>query len=63
MIKKVNTKVEVSWKKLERKDNDLKKLLDSYKKQNRFCVDVCLVLVIVCLLGIAINIYKDKGYL
>jgi hypothetical protein len=59
----VNAKVDLSWKKLEKKDNELKKLLDGYKTQNRFCFDACLVVTIVCLLGVALNIYKDKGYL
>ena len=31
LLKKLNTRIEVSWTKLERRDNDLKKVLDSYR--------------------------------
>lgn len=63
LLQKLNQRIEVSWTKLERRDNDLKKVLETYRSQNKFCVDVLLILLILALLYFAIWLYKAKGYL
>ena len=63
LLKKLNQRIEVSWTKLERRDNDLKKVLETYRSQNKFCVDVLLILVILALLYFVIWLYRAKGYL
>lgn len=63
LLKKLNQRIEVSWTKLERRDNDLKKVLDTYRSQNKFCCDVLLILLVIALLYFVIWLYRAKGYL
>jgi len=54
--------VDVSWKKLEKRNSDLKKVLEAYRKSNTCCCDMILVLLIVGLMGLIIFVYRKKGY-
>ena len=54
--------METSWKKLEKKDNMLKKTLDQYRNANSFWRDVVLTLIIITLAGLVLKILADKGY-
>ena len=63
LAKNLHKKIDVSWKKLQKKDSDLKKVLDNYRSSHRLKLDICLVLLIVVLIGMVYSVYKDKGYL
>ena len=63
LLKKLNSRVDVSWKKLKTKDSTLKKTLDSYRSSNRCCLDICLILIIVILLGAIVQVFNTKGYI
>ena len=56
-------KINISWKKLEKKDSDLKKVLTGYRKSNRLKLDICLTIICALLFGMVYSVYKSKGYL
>lgn len=63
LLHKLQTRVDNSWGRLERKNNDLQNVLEKYRKSDRLCCDFIMVLIIISVGGIAISILKGKGYL
>ena len=62
LLEKLHTRVDNSWGRLEKKNSDLKTVLDKYRNANGLCCDICLVIMIVVLAGLALSIFKEKGY-
>ena len=56
-------KINISWKKLDKKDSDLKKVLHGYRKSSRLKLDICLTIICALLFGMVYSVYKQKGYL
>ena len=62
LIKKLNQRVEVSWRRLEKQDSAMQKVLIEYRSQNRLCRDFCMIVCITVLLTAVYWVYHKKGY-
>lgn len=63
MIKKLHTKVDKSWNSLNKQDSDLSRVLKQYRGSDRCCLDIILVIVVACLLGLDVQVFQNKGYI
>lgn len=63
MMKKLHKKVDNSWHLLSKKESDLEKTLQEYRRSDRLCCDIILMIVIVCMFGLDVQTFQNKGYL
>jgi hypothetical protein len=61
LLKAVNKKAEENEAKLRQQNNQLKQLINKYKGGKQICMDLCLLLTFVALLGYMIRIFKQNG--
>lgn len=62
MLKKTNKKAEDNEAKLRQQNNQLKMLINKHKNGKQICLDMCLLLTFVALLGLLVKMLKSKGY-
>jgi t-SNARE complex subunit (syntaxin) len=63
IVKKVNKKAEAAREGLEKKNSDLKNLLDGYRRQNKWWKDILLLIILMVLIGINVKAMQWKGWL
>lgn len=63
LIEQLDKKMELSKRRLQKKDSSLKKILQQYKDQNRFCIYILLIIIIIVLLGLIQFTFREKGYI
>lgn len=63
LIKKVNNKAEKARIRLQKRSSELQGVLDKYRRTNKLCIDMVLVVILLVLIGIVIKILKMKGYM
>ena len=63
LIKKVNNKAERARNRLQKRSSELQGVLEKYRRTNKLCVDVILVVILLVLVGIVLKILKMKGYM
>jgi t-SNARE complex subunit (syntaxin) len=63
LIKKVNNKAEKARNRLQKRASELQGVLDKYRRTNKMCVDMVLVVILLVLIGIVIKVLKVKGYM
>ncbi|CDW76848.1 snare domain containing protein [Stylonychia lemnae] len=62
LIKQVNNKAEKARKRLQKRASALQDVLEKYRKTNKMCIDMILVVVFLIFIGVLIGILKKKGY-
>ena len=62
LIKKVNSKAEKARERLQKRASALQGILEKYRKANKMCVDMVLVVVLLILMGVILKVLKVKGY-
>lgn len=55
-INKLDTELDVAYKELESSNNQLKKVLVEYRKPSKFCMDICLLFVLIGLIGTIVKL-------
>jgi t-SNARE complex subunit (syntaxin) len=63
LIKKVNNKAEKARSRLQKRASELQGVLEKYRRTNKMCIDIVLVVVLLVLIGVVIKILKMKGYM
>lgn len=63
LIKKVNNKAEKARSRLQKRASELQGVLEKYRKTNKLCVDMILVIILLALVGVVIKVLKMKGYM
>eukprot|EP00347_Sterkiella_histriomuscorum_P002738 403366994 len=62
LIRQVNNKAEKARKRLQKRASALSDVLEKYRKTNKMCIDMILVVVFLIFIGVMIGILKKKGY-
>lgn len=63
LIKKVNNKAERARSRLQKRASELQGVLEKYRRTNKMCVDIILVVILLVLVGVVIKVLKMKGYM
>ena len=63
IVRKLNSKAEKARINLQKRDSALQGVLQKYRKTNKLCVDMILLLVLLTLIGIMISILRKKNYI
>lgn len=63
LIKQVNNKAEKARRRLQKRASALSDVLDKYRRSNKMCVDMILVMVFLIFIGVMIGVLKNKGYI
>lgn len=63
LIKKVNSKAEKARARLQKRASALQGVLEKYRRTNKMCIDIVLVIVFLILIGVVVKVLKIKGYL
>lgn len=63
LIKKVNNKAEKARNRLQKRASELQGVLEKYRRTNKMCVDMVLVVILMVLIGVVIKVLKVKGYM
>ena len=59
----MNNKAEKARNRLQKRSSELQGVLEKYRRTNKLCVDVILVVVLLVLVGVVLKVLKVKGYL
>lgn len=60
IIKKLNSKAEKARENLIKRSSALENVLKKYRTNSKMCVDLCLILVLLVVVGIIISVLKHK---
>lgn len=63
LIKKVNNKAEKARNRLQKRSSELQGVLEKYRRTNKLCIDVILVVILLVLIGVVLKVLKVKGYM
>ena len=61
MLKNVNKKAEETQCQLSQENNELKQLISKHKNGKQICMDLCLLMVFLLLLGVLFHLLQQKG--
>ena len=62
LLKKTEKVMDKTEQHLRQKNSQLKDILQKYRSNNRFCLDMCLCMFFLILIGVMVNILKKKDY-
>lgn len=63
LLVKLNSKAERARINLQKRSSALQNVLDKYRKTNKMCIDLILLVVLLTIVGIIISVLKKKNYI
>ena len=63
LLKKVNNKAEKARNRLQKRASELQGILEKYRKTNKLCIDMVLIVVLMVLVAVVLKVLSSKGYL
>ena len=63
MLTNVNAKAKDTQAQLTQDNNDLKKIISKHKNGKQICMDLCMLMTFLLLLGVLIKLMESKGFI
>jgi hypothetical protein len=63
LLKKTNKRADENEARLRQQNNQLKAAIQKHKNGKQICLDMCLLITFVALVGVLVRMLKGKGYL
>jgi hypothetical protein len=62
MLKSANSRAGDVENQLSQDNNDLKKAISKHKNGKQICMDLCLLMTFLLLLGVLVKMFETKGF-
>jgi t-SNARE complex subunit (syntaxin) len=63
LLKKVNNKAEKARSRLQKRASELQGILEKYRRTNKLCIDMVLIIILMVLVAVVLKVLSAKGYL